>query len=127
MVEIVWQLPGTAEFRRNCAKLTVRYLGGDESLVAEIQANRQAQEALAHTQPDHPARIFGEVVEQTNNAQMITTDPDAAKNSRLQALASAWTLAHAIGSTSKERLRAQAQYAIDEILLLVGDTRDQIC
>ena len=30
MVEIIWQLPGSAEFRRNCAKLTVRYLGGDE-------------------------------------------------------------------------------------------------
>ena len=32
MVEIVWQLPGTAEFRRNCAQTVVRYLGGDETL-----------------------------------------------------------------------------------------------
>ena len=43
----------------------------------------------------------------------------------MQALASAWTLAQAIGSTSKERLRAQAQTAIDQILLPTGDTRDQ--
>ena len=62
MVEIIWQLPGTAEFRHNCAKFTVRYLGGDESLVEEVRANRAAQEELAASNPTHPARIFGEAV-----------------------------------------------------------------
>ena len=51
MVEIVWQLPGTAEFRRNCAQTVVRYLGGDESLVDEIRRNRAAQERLARDNP----------------------------------------------------------------------------
>ena len=125
MIEIIWQLPGTADFRKQCADLVVRYLGGDQSLIAEIQFNRHAQEDLAFTQPDHPARLCGEAVERRTNGQMIASDPDAYKNSRLQTLASAWTLAQAIGSSSKERLRAQAQYAIDEILLPVGDTRDQ--
>jgi len=63
MVEIVWQLPGTADFRRNCARIIVRYLGGDETLVEEIQINRAAQEHLAATNPDHPARLFGKAVE----------------------------------------------------------------
>ena len=74
MVEIVWQLPGTADFRRNCAQLTVRYLGGDESLIGEVHANRRAQEELAVTQPDHPARAFGEAVEQTSSATPIAND-----------------------------------------------------
>ena len=94
-------------------------------MIAEIEFNRHAQEELALTQPDHPARLCGEAVEQRTNGQMIASDPDAAKNSRLQALASAWTLAQAIGSSSKDRLRAQAQFAIDEILLPIGDTREQ--
>ena len=44
MVEIIWALPGNAEFRRNCAQIAVRYLGGDETLVEEIRTNRRAQE-----------------------------------------------------------------------------------
>ena len=60
MVQTIWQLPGTAELRSKCAKLTVHYLGGDETLVDEIRTNRAAQEELAATNPTHPARIFGE-------------------------------------------------------------------
>ena len=63
MVEIVWQLPGTAEFRRNCAQTIFRALGGDEKLVDEIHRNRAAQEELARSNPAHPARVFGEAVE----------------------------------------------------------------
>ena len=63
MVDIVWQLPGTAAFRRNCAQLVVRFLGGDETLVDEIRRNRAAQEQLASSNPSHTARVFGEAVE----------------------------------------------------------------
>ncbi len=63
MVEVIWQLPGTAEFRRSCARLVVRYLGGDESLIEEIHLIRSAQEELADVDPTHPARLFGEAVE----------------------------------------------------------------
>ena len=64
ITEIVWQLPGTSEFRKNCAKVCVRYLGGDETLVEEVRMNRRLQEQLREEAPDHPARLFGEAVEQ---------------------------------------------------------------
>ena len=73
MVQIVWQLPGTAEFRRNCARTVVRYLGGDESLVDENRRNRAAQERLASDNPTRPARVVGEAVEAASSA------PDAAE------------------------------------------------
>jgi len=41
----------------------VRYLGGDETLAVEVAENRGAQKRLAAENPDHPARIFGEAVE----------------------------------------------------------------
>ena len=75
MVEIVWQLPGTAEFRRNCAQTVVRYLGGDETLVDEIRRNRAAQEHLARDNPTHTARVFGEAVE----AEAASSAPDTAE------------------------------------------------
>ena len=63
IIEVIWQLPGAADFRKNCAKVCVRYLGGDESLVEEVRMNRRLQEQLQEEAPSHPARIFGEAVE----------------------------------------------------------------
>ena len=63
VVQILWALPGSYDFRRNCADVVVRYLGGAQSLVAEVFRNREAQEQLAAVAPAHPARIFGEAVE----------------------------------------------------------------
>ena len=68
ITEIIWQLPGASEFRKNCAKVCVRYLGGDESLVTEIRMNKRLQEQLREDDPSHPARLFGEAVEQESEA-----------------------------------------------------------
>ena len=64
IIEVIWQLPGAVDFRKNCAKVCVRYLGGDESLVEEVRMNRRLQDQLQEEAPSHPARIFGEAVEQ---------------------------------------------------------------
>jgi hypothetical protein len=66
IVQIMMLLPGqaAAAFRKNAAAVIVRYLRGDPCLVEEIAANRASQEQLAETAPDHPARLFGEAVEQ---------------------------------------------------------------
>lgn len=62
LVTIMNLLPGenAARFRAAEAEVLVRYLGGDLSLIQEIQGIRKAQEQLP---ADHPARIFGEQVE----------------------------------------------------------------
>ena len=63
MVQILWALPGTNEFRKNCADVVVSYLGGDPRQVERVFRNRQAQEQMAVAAPGHPARIFGQAVE----------------------------------------------------------------
>ena len=62
IARIIMLLPGKAAagLRKTAADLLVRYLGGDTTLVDEIYGNRQIQEQLPR---DHPARIFGETVE----------------------------------------------------------------
>lgn len=51
--------PKAARFRLACANLIVRYLGGDETLITEIERNQRGQE----TAPDsNPVRMFGEAV-----------------------------------------------------------------
>ena len=62
IARIIMLLPGKAAagLRKTASDLLVRYLGGDTTLVEEIYGNRQIQEQLPQ---DHPARIFGETVE----------------------------------------------------------------
>ena len=45
------------------AKILTRSLGGDPTLADEVQAIAAVQIGLAATDPNHPARIFGEAVE----------------------------------------------------------------
>ena len=62
ITEIIMLLPGTAaaHFRKTCADVVVRYLGGDPRIVEEVAAIRLA---LEHLPENHPMRIFGETVE----------------------------------------------------------------
>jgi hypothetical protein len=62
MVIIINALGGAqaAKFCQKFADTLVPYLGGDETLIAEIRSIREAQEQL----PDgHPLRLFGQTVE----------------------------------------------------------------
>ena len=58
-------LPGkkAAEFRKACADIIVRYLGGDETLIGEIKRNQVLQETAPET---NPVRLFGEAVNAVN-------------------------------------------------------------
>lgn len=65
LYEILMLLPGrmAAQCRRQAAQLMIRYLGGDLSLIKEVEENRELQERLASEDPSHPMRLFGEAVE----------------------------------------------------------------
>lgn len=67
LYEILMLLPGrmAAQSRRQAAQLMIRYLGGDLTLIAEVEENRKLQERLAAEDPNHPLRQFGVAVEAT--------------------------------------------------------------
>ena len=74
-----------AGIREWMAETMVRYLGGDETLVAEIRTNRIAQERLAATNPEHPACLFGEAVESERDHRLPPCSSEEQQNScRLQ-------------------------------------------
>ena len=122
IIQIIMLLPGraAATARKSAANVIVRYLGGDMSLVDEVLANKQIQ---AELDPEHPARIFGESVPK----QPSLYEMEMTRNARMQSLSAAFQLAQAINSTSLPRLQAEAQKAIDEVLLPPGDkTEDYV-
>ena len=65
LIEIIFLLPGraAAQVRRVAAQIFVRYLGGDLTLIQEVEHLRHVQNFLRETAPEHPMRAFGEAVE----------------------------------------------------------------
>jgi hypothetical protein len=68
------------KFRDKCADIIVRYLGGDETLIAEIRRIRDVQEQLPS---DHPLRVFGEEVEARAAPVVEDEDQRALKHQRV--------------------------------------------
>jgi hypothetical protein len=60
MIELINVLPGTraAKFRAAGAKVLVRFLGGDDSLVEELRENAERMEAIAHEGQSNPMNAF---------------------------------------------------------------------
>lgn len=75
LVMIMNLLPGqqAAQFRLKAADVMVRYLGGDQSLIAEIQRNAVAQDALPES---NIGRIFGDAV--ASSSEVVPYDKDVA-------------------------------------------------
>lgn len=65
LIEIIFLLPGraAAQVRQSAAQIFVRYLGGDLTLVQEVQLQSHVQNFLRESVPEHPMRTFGEAVE----------------------------------------------------------------
>ena len=124
IIQIIMLLPGktAATARQYAANVVVRYLGGDMSLVQEVMTHRQVQ---AELDPEHPASIFGQSVPVATPCETPRAEVEQAKNSRIQALSAALQLARAINSTSQGRLQVEAQKAIDNVLLPLGESAEQ--
>lgn len=71
LVYIISKIPGgvARKLAEASAETLTRYLGGDITLADEVHAIAALQTELANTDPSHPARLFGEAVE--NNATRV--------------------------------------------------------
>ena len=60
IIEIIFLLPGktAARIRSEAAKLLVRYVGGDLSLVQEVRQMAHIQKLLGEVESDHPLCVF---------------------------------------------------------------------
>jgi len=112
IVALIEHLNVATVARQSAADVLVRHLGGDPSLVREV----------APRQPDclEPHRAISVSARACNNPP-DALEIEVTRDARMKTLTTAFQLAQSIGSSSQERLRAEAQRAIDEILLPQGD------
>ena len=63
--EILMVLPGrnAARIRSQAARLMVRYLGGDLTLIQDVERLHHVQQRMAEEDPTNPHRVFGAAVE----------------------------------------------------------------
>ena len=88
-------------------------------MVREVMHNHDVQAELPE---EHPAAVFGQSVQPSAPTPY---ELDMSRNARMQTLATAFTSAQAIGSTSLLRVQDALQRAIDDALLPPGETTDQ--
>jgi len=72
LIEIIFLLPGraAAKVRQSAAQIFVRYLGGDLSLISEVERMNHIQIFLRENAPEHPLRAFGEAVEASESLEL---------------------------------------------------------
>ena len=80
MVTIINLLSGSeaAKFRAASADIMVRFMGGDLTLIAEIQRNAEIQEQLHQTPGQNAFEMFGEAVKHENKKKSIKRSNDLA-------------------------------------------------
>lgn len=78
LIEIIFLLPGraAAQVRQAAAQFFVRYLGGDLTLVQEVEHLRHVQNFLRENAPEHPMRAFEEAVESSTLA-LVSREPES--------------------------------------------------
>ena len=72
LIKIIYLLPGrsAAKVRQSAAQIFVRYLGGDLSLICEVERMNHVQTFLRENAPEHPLRAFGEAVEASESPEL---------------------------------------------------------
>jgi hypothetical protein len=83
LLEIIFLLPGrsAAKVRQSAAQIFVRYLGGDLSLIHEVERMNHVQTFLRENDPEHPLRAFGEYAEQRQAEEAI---PEARRREEME-------------------------------------------
>jgi hypothetical protein len=83
LIEIIFLLPGrsAAKVRQSAAQIFVRYLGGDLSLIHEVERMNHVQTFLRENDPEHPLRAFGEYAEQRRAEEAI---PEAQRREEME-------------------------------------------
>ena len=107
---IILRVPGDAarRFAEGSASIVTRYLGGSESMQAEIAANREIQEHLAREDPANPLRAFGAHVERTEARapEQELTDAENWRGQRVEGLVSH----HELGEIMKTKKFPQSSH-----------------
>jgi hypothetical protein len=83
LIQVIFLLPGqqAALVRQAAAEVFVRFMGGDLSLIGEVQRIHEVQAFLREQEPGHPMRVFGEAVGSSAASTEVAAAPPASRDS----------------------------------------------
>jgi hypothetical protein len=72
LIQVIFMLPGreASTVRQAAAEVFIRFMGGDLSLIQDVQKMNEVQSFLKEHDPEHPMRIFGESVESSERTEV---------------------------------------------------------
>ena len=77
LIQVIFMLPGreASLVRQAAAEVFIRFMGGDLSLIQDVQRMNDVQSFLRENDPENPMRVFGEAVELST--ELAQTSPEA--------------------------------------------------
>ena len=77
LVQVIFMLPGreASLVRQAAAEVFVRFMGGDLTLIQDVQRMNEVQRFLREHEPEHPMRVFGEAVESEPTSAEVSAPP----------------------------------------------------
>ena len=77
LIQVIFMLPGreASLVRQAAAEVFVRFMGGDLTLIQDVQRMNEVQSLLREHEPEHPMRMFGEAVESEATCTEVSAPP----------------------------------------------------
>ena len=81
LIQVIFMLPGreASLVRQAAAEVFVRFMGGDLTLIQDVQRMNEVQGFLREHEPEHPMRMFGEAVESEPASTEVSAPPEASR------------------------------------------------
>jgi hypothetical protein len=89
LVQVIFMLPGreASLVRQAAAEVFVRFMGGDLTLIQDVQRMNEVQRFLREHEPEHPMRAFGEAVErEPTSSTEVSTPPEDSQEAPVASL-----------------------------------------
>ena len=122
LIQVIFLLPGreASLVRQAAAEIFVRFMGGDLSLIGEVQRIHEVQAFLREHEPEHPMRIFGEAVESTPSTEVAP----ASQTPRVPPNPVIMKVEDSIGLPGSDHLYAASR--MEDNILKIGVSKDVV-
>jgi hypothetical protein len=122
LIQVIFMLPGreASLVRQAAAEIFIRFMGGDLSLIQDVQRMNEVQAFLRENDPEHPMRVFGEAVESAPSTEFSP----ASQTPRVPPNPVIMKVEDSIGLPGSDHLYAASR--LEDNILKVGVSKDVV-
>ena len=126
LVQVIFMLPGreASLVRQAAAEVFVRFMGGDLTLIQDVQRMNEVQSFLREHEPEHPMRVFGEAVESEPTSTEVSSPAASLAPLQVPPNPVIMKVEDSIGLPGSDHLYAASR--LEDNILKIGVSKDVV-